>query len=262
MVDEQGGPSVEDIHDVDALETTWTDVVKPGGLAILQALAEPGSFDIQPGSSLYGDDKRTDPFLASTAVMVSLSMAADAFVAAATLADANPRHSYSPAILTRSAIEGSATALWILRGSSRRERVCRALRWWRENDRNRQKFQDGLAGSAPSSDTARVTIDEVATAYEIDPKETQTRDSATTIVGALGTFELAVWQVFSGMAHGLVWGAMTGLEHEIFEERRSGVHLARITNNRSTTITGLMIAFIALRDATTILSQRVRSPCS
>ncbi len=85
----------------------------------------------QSGSSLAGDDARTDPYRLSHSVMHSLAIAIDhlhslrmALISAPS--DINI-HTYAPFTQMRAALENASSGLWILAPASRRERILRRL---------------------------------------------------------------------------------------------------------------------------------------
>ncbi|HET9082018.1 MAG TPA: hypothetical protein VFO01_16095 [Trebonia sp.] len=82
-----------------------------------------------PGSSLYGDDKATDPYQISHAVSGALLSAVDHMDALrALILDAHIVHARAPFTLLRAALENSATAVWLLAPDRRDDRALRRLR--------------------------------------------------------------------------------------------------------------------------------------
>ncbi|MGH9250868.1 MAG: hypothetical protein ACRD0W_15285 [Acidimicrobiales bacterium] len=81
---------------------------------------------VQPGSSLAGDDRAAYPYQLSHGVDAAIGIAVDHLDAVrALIMDAMVMHPYAPFTITRAAIEAGSTAVWLLGPSSRRERVVR-----------------------------------------------------------------------------------------------------------------------------------------
>jgi hypothetical protein len=253
----------DDTFDESALESAW-DKLRPVVAGILTEMSDQHSYAALPGSSLVGDDKRTGEFATSTAVMVAMSAAADCLQAAGTLADAPIRHVSAPHGLARIALENAATGLWLLSPPQRPERICRTLRWWTQNHRDRMKFHTAAGRDQTEADNDLAStlrdIQNTATTNHIAATDATRKITVTAILEAAGNAHLLMWIMCSGLAHGRVWAHLSGLDREISATDRPGSKLARTTNNRATTLMALCSAGDLLVDLDALVRARAGHP--
>jgi hypothetical protein len=128
---------------------------------LMQRTDDRAEFLISAGSSLFGDDRASDPFQVSHAVRLCMTVGIDHLHAAKVLVvDQGVLHTAAPASLARGALENLATAYWILRPDDRNERVERTLRWHAKNRKDAHqavKDTELAADGAPKVDLERLS---------------------------------------------------------------------------------------------------------
>ena len=181
----------------------------------------------EPGSSLIGDDQRTDPYHLSHVARLHLSVASDQLKALEKLIMVAARlPAFGAYPLIRSAIENGATALWLLKPASRKERATRRLRLLAAGAGHRANFI-AAAPKLTDNSSRQMQLDEfvaLGADYGIERKAIVTKATMTDILTEVDTYTndqltiLAAWQITSGVTHGQEWAIHTLLTHEIKDD--------------------------------------------
>lgn len=191
----------------------------------------------EPGSSLAGDDRATNPFQLSHGIAFAIAVANDYLGGVVDLVVEDDGSSnvavgtrpYALYGLLRASFENAATAVWLLCPRQRSERI-------------RRRFQQVLA-DAKNSDKALTAIGKPETQHAQRLRRvTDLADKAGIsipkrwpgyheIVRSAGeSFDLGggtaemVWRALSGAAHGDSWAVLTLVTHEIVRTSADGVH--------------------------------------
>ncbi|QNE17815.1 hypothetical protein F1D05_07725 [Kribbella qitaiheensis] len=180
-----------------------------------------------PRSALFGDDRRTDPYQSSHLAIRLLSISVDNLHCLKTvISEGKSLHMYAPFGMLRAAIESSATVLWQLSPSRRKERVCRSLGLqYRDakEERNAENVATARLHSSNQASSNRMRrIEGLAAAADLSEAElrqwvsTRTRQvregGKHAQIGSQLT-ELT-WQICSGMAHGQNWSTLSMLDRQ------------------------------------------------
>jgi hypothetical protein len=231
------------IHRVLATLDQWTGDV----------LTSRDASSVEAGSSLAGDDRRTDPFHVSHRAWLAITVATDFLVCLkrSLVEEDRPGHAnlhlqmFAPMGLLRGALENACTALWILAPRQRTERVTRRLRLhWKEIKSSDQVQALVKIQPKRTLDERRVRTIDVYTQNSTDPA---TRDAAKKvlqaklgygdIVSAVGQANSAtepevpefVWRMCSGLAHGDSSAATAYLDKSLVEKTAPGVNLVQLS---------------------------------
>jgi len=184
-----------------------------------------GYWTPQPASDLTGDDAVTAPYQLSHLAISALGTAAETLHTGREMIAERHQvgYSHTPFTLLRSAIEASATAIWLLTPTERKTRATRALRL------NFADIVDG-ARAAKTFDLALPTpaaaqhhhLLAVGKRAGIPPaaikKWVKTTDIVRAADAAIGDRHTRVyggWQVCSGLAHGKRWPQLMFLDRTI-----------------------------------------------
>ena len=121
----------------------WREIA--AGVDRVQKRADtPAAFPVSAGSSLFGDDRASDPYQVSHAVQLCLLGGVDHLHAAKSLLlDAEMLHTFALYTLLRASLETFTAAFWILHPPKRDLRIERTLRWHAKNF----KDQDTAVGA-------------------------------------------------------------------------------------------------------------------
>lgn len=197
-------------------------------------------FQILPGSSLAGDDKRSDPYRVSHAVKHCLVAGIDHLHALKVLVvEAQKLHAAAPASLARGCLENMATAYWIPHPTSRVERVTRCLRWYWKNATDQHlaiaplNFED----YTPQDVRLAKIIAVAERDQRVDVREVRRGYSSTAAVkyadmyAGTGLRVLLPWQICSGFAHGRPWASLSFSERETHPTADPEVMTMRFTTD-------------------------------
>lgn len=227
------------------------------------ALAGP----VHRGSSLAGDDRKSQPYQVSHGVEQMVGIAVDHLHALRVLLlDAGVLHTSAPFTLARSAIEAGATALWILQPPSRAERITRRLRHVAQDARDGDAVARDMSGTPPRSlqerlqDIHRVGAVAAGRAITLSPLSIT---KAMTYVDGLPNSHmsrLAAWKVCSGFAHGRLWSTLSVLDQETFPGATEETATLRITNSLDRVLWTVWVAHDLVRDTLHLFRQRAASP--
>jgi len=210
-----------------AIDRDWEDFA--GAVDLLAArISDPREFPVLQGSSLYGDDRKAKPFLVSEAIRHIINTTVDQLHGVkVAVHDAQYRHLAVSATLARSALENSATGLWILGPRLRAIRIERVLRWHARNYQDFQTYLGGregqeAAGARNRTNVASDQLRSVAVSCSADPKIVASGFQVTVpIKGAQQYTDLPVlsdWRIASGFAHARPWahqGFLNRVEHDL-----------------------------------------------
>ena len=166
-----------------------------------------------PGSPLYGDDKKADPYRLSHATWHSLSNAVDHLGCLRTLlGDAKVIHMYAPFTVVRAALENACGAVWLLRPPHRNDRLERRLRLALADIGNSEQVKLLMGQQGPRPKQERIDqVHDIARRAGIDEARLKQKPGYSEIVKAVdatvsmnGMIEVS-WKVCSGYAHGDLW---------------------------------------------------------
>lgn len=218
---------------------------------------------VEPGSSLAGDDKKTDPYQLSHAVRSAIGSSVDHMHAVANLVrEARVMHPMAPFTLIRGAIETASAAVWMLSPTERRERVTRRFRWARLDAIDGYTVSDQLAMRRQRSKEDQLEhLLKLAIAAGALRDHAQRRVTSTAMVTCAddvpGSHALAAWRVCSGLAHGRLWASLAFLAREqVGEIDDADVGTFRITSDVPRLAWALGSAVSVTRHATELYRSR------
>ncbi|MFE4574612.1 hypothetical protein [Streptomyces chartreusis] len=211
-----------------------------------------GQWQVQPRSSLAGDDAKSHPHQVSHSAWHALTVAVDHLqcLRSSVLAEQSATHAstvihtHAQASLVRGVFENSARAVWLLGPANRLERLTRRLSLEANEVRHANRVRE-LAKS-PSGKTVedRLQVLEdlliaAGATSQAAQKAVKARPSYESIVQEAGRElgmgkDLAelVWRACSSLAHGDSTGTLAFLDREILESDGT-VALAQITGSIS-----------------------------
>ncbi len=221
---------------------------------------------VQPGSSLAGDDRATDPHHLSHAVRGGISSSAEHLHAFRTLLmDAGVLHPQASFTLLRAAIETAAGAVWLLNPPSRSTRVTRALQHAATDakDGDQAAQESGADITTPLPDRlARLQViartaglaEAVITARA--PGSAKIVDYANNDPSSAFDLLLA-WRICSGIAHGRNWPRLGFLRREMTSRNNeTNVGEYRITSDWGQISWALGASLDVLRHACRLFDER------
>lgn len=181
-----------------------------------------GAPDVEPGSSLAGDDAKTAPYHLSHAAWSAVVIAADHLMAyQALVLKAQRTQPWAHHTLLRAAIENSATAVWLVTPATRKLRIERRLRLAHADIGESAKAKELHGLESLSGRTLEQRLNEVAVlarrAGITDGTKWRSyaqvmREAAPGARMEPDTLELA-WRLGSGLAHGRNWASIGLLHH-------------------------------------------------
>jgi hypothetical protein len=221
------GQAQEQLHRIFSDVESWQKRWEQGALTA----------EIEIGSSLAGDDKRSSPYQVSHGVTHTLSAAVDHLHALKVLVeDAGTLHNSAPYTLARSAIETSSTALWMLAPKRRADRVRRRLIYAAQESKDGATMATEAGVPVPRElPEIMAAIQGVADRADVGDVQ-QPRLNVTQMIREADRLDytlmnaLAAWRLCSGFAHGRLWPALAILEREVFPTPEAGVNVLRLTN--------------------------------
>ena len=261
-------------------EDVWTSRRRESQEEALKASAElSGIFDavdswyvdgatrlprVQLRSSLHGDDRRTSPYLLSSAVTRNLLVAIDHLHSLrASLFLADSLQTYAPFTLIRGSLEGSIHALWLLKPEQRRERISRHILACRADDRDQNTMAACL--DEPPAKSRDGWIESLIKECDLD------RDRVKGGVPSFGSIVKKVdkeiwsdgdnlaelgWRMCSGMAHGREWSTLDVLYRQLLKEHADGVAEVRLTAGMTDVSVLTQLAYMMLTEAVGLYSNR------
>ncbi|KQO39889.1 hypothetical protein [Aeromicrobium sp. Leaf245] len=182
-----------------------------------------GAWDVQAGSQLARDDRRSNPFQTSHACQTLIHAAVDHFHALVQKRiETGKIHTYAEASLARAVVEAGSTAIWILGPADSRERVARSVRWnFQDMLDERSMILEVDPGRAKSIAVIKSRFDEIVAENHLIAKDLLRPIKITGllkdpgVVASMGTDlpgPLQMWKVMSGLAHARRW-AMLGFSN-------------------------------------------------
>lgn len=211
-----------------------------------------GQWQVQPRSSLAGDDAKSHPHQVSHSAWHALTVAVDHLqcLRSSVLAERSATHAstvihtHAQASLVRGVFENSARAVWLLEPANRLERLTRCLSLQakevehghrlrelaqspsvKTKEEHLQVFVDLLIKAGASAEDARKALRARPSYKRI------IREAGPDIRGGGDLAEL-VWSACSSLAHGDNTGTLVFLDREILESDGT-VALAQITGSIS-----------------------------
>lgn len=210
-------------------------------LAGYEQMQQPELWEVKSGSSLAGDDRVADPYQVSHAVRAALGSSIDHMHAVVNLlGEAKALHPMAPFTMLRSALESSATALWLLQPSNRSERLTRRLRLAAADTRDADQARRGAGLTSPQpldeqlrqlQDICRRGSGDTQTIAASAPSATSILEHADQVLGSHWDF-LTAWRICSGIAHARQWAHLSFLiREEIARDIDPNVATLRITSD-------------------------------
>ncbi|MFH8939517.1 hypothetical protein [Streptomyces griseosporeus] len=211
-----------------------------------------GQWEVQPRSSLAGDDAKSDPYQVSHSAWHALAVAVDHLqcLRSSVLAEQSATHAstvihtHAQASLVRGVFENSARAVWLLGPANRIERLTRRLTLQAKEVEHGHRLRE--LANQPSAKTKQERLQRLedllvgaGVPQEQAPKAMKARPSYKRIVREAGqempmgadVAEL-IWSACSSLAHGDTTGTLAFLDRKIIETDGT-VALAEITGSIS-----------------------------
>lgn len=226
---------------------------------------QPYGFDVSSRSSLGADDRASNPYQVSHGVTAALVAATEHIDAVrALLLDAQLLHPSAPFTLIRAAIENAATAVWLLVGPSRPERVVRRLRQVLRDamDGNAAAVEFGLKPGRPVETRKRELLSMARkvrgdAAYKLRPSETTeiVRSAEAAVRSKVNV--MTAWRACAGFSHGRLWPTLSVLDREVeATDASTNVRHVRVTNSKDRVLWALKAAQDVLDTAAKRLDQQ------
>lgn len=227
--------------------------------------------DPAAGSSLAGDDRATDPYYMSAAVLSLMTSAVDNFHAVhALIISARIIHTSAPFTLLRAALENASVAVYLLAPTSRPERVERRLRllWaeWVDAENAREAMGQGDPARHEKRRQKVMAVGRAARLSESAMGRLTARPEAyAKIVGgagreafgeSAGRLAVVAWMLNSGIAHGRGWAGLAVSETEVIETTHTGLATMRMTGSQSTILQQAQITSMMIARGWNLLDQR------
>ena len=234
-----------------------------------QMLEKVERWAVQPGSSLLGDDRASNPYQISHVVRSQLGVGLDHLLATVHLLDAGVLHPMAPFTLIRSALETTATGLWVLEPAARSERITRRMQLAAIdiNDGDQATEGAGLAETTPKAERI-ARVQELTRAARGRVEVVAARPVSTSAIMAVANeasgsvFDaLLAWRVCSGLAHGRQWAHLRFLAREpVSASTSDGVTELRITSDSGRLVWALGAAVDLVDVVIGRYDQRAQSP--
>lgn len=228
-----------------------------------ERIQDPDDFQISPGSSLSGDDAKSNPYCVSHAARMCLVSGVDHLHAAKSLVvDLQLLHGSAVYSLVRGSLENLAAAFWILHPTSRNHRIERTLRWHARN------FNEQLLALEPLGLADEMTrneklarLDAVATPRGISKADVHNGYRSSTVVKyaeihSHSSDPLLPWQICSGFAHGRPWAVFGMSAQEAYETSDPGMVNLKLTSDLSRVLYPTISAVHLMTDVVRLLQQR------
>jgi hypothetical protein len=239
----------------------------------------PEWYEIQPGSSLAGDDAATDPHQLSHLVVHAISVAVDHLHCLRTvIGNAGVLHLYAPYGLLRPAIEGGLIGVWLLEPASRKVRTTRCLRLANQDVIDSEEIKDILKSSdSPDKDVDLAESDTgltreqrinrirgIAQRQNLDVSavlgrhgaEGMVRTAAEAAAPGVGDAAAVLWKVCSGITHVRTFAMLSTSNLEEISRTAGNVVNAHVTANEDRVILAINIAAAFVRKAIQLFENR------
>jgi hypothetical protein len=221
---------------------------------------------VETGSSLAGDDRRSDPYQVSHAIIQLTTVAVDHLHALKVLVgDARKLHNSAPYTLVRSAIEAASTALWILAPRDRPTRLLRRLSHAAQDVRDGTLMAQGAKVLVPREFSQRSAELELMAQHVAGASGKLERLNLTQILREVDSLNftdlqaLAAWRTCSAFAHGRLWSSLSLLEREVFPSGAPNVATLRLTNSLSAVLWPTWVAHDLVVSALQLYEQRAQT---
>jgi hypothetical protein len=240
----------------------WLEIA-PGIDAMAERIQNPDDFSVSAGSSLFGDDQKSNPYCVSHAVRMCLVGGVDHLHAAKSLVlDLQVLHASAVYSLVRGSLENLSVAFWILHPTQRNDRIERTLRWHARNFHDQRLALEpiGLADAASQGDKL-AKLDAIATPRGISTTSVHHGFRSSSVVSYVETHSpesnpLLPWQLCSGFAHGRPWAVLGMSEQEQYETAEPGVLNLKLTSDLSRVLFPTLSAFRLMISVVKLLQQR------
>ncbi|MFD0367638.1 hypothetical protein [Streptomyces sp. NPDC127114] len=213
-----------------------------------------GQWEVQPRSSLAGDDAKSHPHQVSHSAWHALTVAVDHLqcLRSSLITNRGPRsasaliHTHAQASLARGVFENAARAVWLLEPASRLERITRRLGLQAKEVESGHRVRELVGAPIVKTKEERLqSLEDLLVAAGAAPADARkalrgsNRPSYKRIVRAAG-LELGmgedeaevIWSACSSLAHGDVTGTLAFLDHQVVASDGS-VALAQVTGSIS-----------------------------
>jgi hypothetical protein len=219
---------------------------------------------VQRGSALDRDDRETNPYHLSHAVMHGLAGALDHLHSLRTLIQtASSLHTFAPFTLNRAALEGTAVAVWLLAPRNRDERIRRRLVLATQNARDIDGVTVAMGGTSSINDRLDKIRDVAHRRPLLDPNgivgtptrwQRIIRDAGDE--SALGS-EIAVtcWKACTGITHNRQWASIALLDRDELD-RVANVIDVRLTASFSNVLSVTAISVWFSTEARRLFAER------
>ncbi|OLR92562.1 hypothetical protein [Actinokineospora bangkokensis] len=240
----------------------------------------------EPGSSLAGDDKATDPYNLSHAVVEVLLSAVDHLE---TLRLVVQEQQTLPArggfTLVRAVLENAAVAVWLLAPASRDERVFRLLRWeWADAEDSDSalllmaematdptRSAEVRQNAADQRDKRKQSLQKLAQDRHLSQNQVSqvcarpvkwadilkgAGDAARELTGDRAKW---AWMICSGLAHSRRWAVIGFLKYEVTPGPTADLHHLKVSADEERLAIMVNIAVLMLAEAWRLFDERRRS---
>jgi hypothetical protein len=215
---------------------------------------------VQPGSTLAGDDRPSNPHQVSHAAIHGIAGALDHLHSLRMLIQkAESLHAFAPFTLNRAAIEGGAVAVWVLAPKTRDERIRRRLILATQNAFDADAVLKTMGRASSLTDRLNDIRNVAKKRPGLDPDLIVSRPPGIgRIIGEAGSaFDLgadaalACWQACSGITHSRQWASVNMLDREELDR------VANVINLRLTASFSNVLSVTAIAVALSIEARRL-----
>jgi hypothetical protein len=223
-----------------------------------------GGLSVEPGSALARDDRETNPYHLSHAVIHGLAGALDHLDCLRTLIQtASSLHTFAPFTLNRAALEGAAVAVWLLAPANRDERIRRRLVLATQNARDVEGVTAAMGGTSSVTDRLDKIRDVARRRPNLDPDGiVGPPPGLGRIVGEAGAdcaigseLALTCWKACSGITHSRQWASIALLDREELD-RLANVINVRLTASFSNVLSMTAVSIWLSTEARRLFGER------
>jgi hypothetical protein len=239
----------------------WREIAA-GVDRVQKRVEKPAAFSVSAGSSLFGDDRASDPYQVSHAVQLCLLGGIDHLHAAKSLLlDAQMLHTFALYTLLRASLETFTAAFWILHPPNRNLRIERTLRWHAKNfmDQDIAIGVRDIPGNRPLKEKL-AKLEKVAESRSIAPGVVSAGYRSSNAVKYADEHAIAgpllSWQLCSGYAHGRMWAVLGLSEQQFYPADDPKVRSMRLTSDPGRVLFPAHTAFLLMEEIERLLDQR------
>jgi hypothetical protein len=246
----------------------WGQIAS-GTNRMMERVGDPNEFPLASGSSLFGDDKHSDPYHVSHTAQACLVAGVDHLhTAKSHLLDFGVLPAQSLFSVIRGALENFAAAYWILHPRLRNDRVERTLRWHAKNFKDQKTALEPLGLADETTRDAKLAkLDAIATPRGISTASVRSVYTSTSAVqycelnAPRGRDVVFAWRLCSGFAHGRPWAYLGMSErNEQFETTDPKVVKLKLTSNPDRVLYPAQQAYLLMIDLVELLQARAVAP--